>query len=48
MMHEFQEDMKALISKNLNDVKQLIELNKENQRESLEREILHIKDLLNI
>ena len=48
MMHEFQEDMKAMIVKNLADVKQLIDANKENQRESLEREISHIKDLLNM
>lgn len=46
MMHEFQEDMRQLISKNLADVKQLIDANKENQRESLNREISHIKDLI--
>lgn len=48
MMHEFQEDMKDLISRNLEDVKDLIDANKINQRESLEREISHIKDLLNV
>jgi gas vesicle protein len=48
MMHDFQEDMKDLISKNLKDVKDLIDANKENQRDSLEREISHIKDLLNV
>lgn len=46
MMHEFQEDMRQLISKNLADVKQLIELNKENQRDTLNREITHIKDII--
>lgn len=46
MMHEFQEDMRELISKNLADVKQLIELNKENQRDALNREITHIKDMI--
>jgi len=46
MMHEFQEDMKAMIVKNLTDVKQLIELNKENQRDALNREITHIKDMI--
>ena len=46
MMHEYQEDMKALIQKNLNDVKGLIDANKENQREALNREILHIKDMI--
>ena len=48
MMRDFQEDMKNLMTKNMEDMKQLIELNKENQRESLEREISHIKDLLNM
>lgn len=48
MMHEFQEDMKALIERNLNDVKGMIDSNKETQRESLEREVSHIKDILNI
>ena len=48
MMHEFQEDMKDLISRNLKDVKDLMDANKINQRESLEREISHIKDLLNV
>ncbi len=46
MMHDFQEDMKAMIIKNMNDVKQLIELNKENQRDALNREISHIKDMI--
>ena len=48
MMHSFQEDMKALIEKNLEDVKSLIDSNKENQRDALEREVSHIKDLLNV
>ena len=46
MMHEYQEDMKALIEKNLADVKTLIDANKENQRDALNREILHIKDMI--
>ena len=48
MMHEYQEDMKALIEKNLADVKTLIDANKENQRDALNREILHIKDMITI
>lgn len=48
MMHDFQEDMKAMILKNLQDVKDMMASNKENQRESLEREVTHIKDILNI
>ena len=46
MMHEFQEDMRELISKNLKDVKDLIDANKENQRDALNREITHIKDMI--
>ena len=46
MMHEYQEDMKHMITKNMSDVKQLIELNKENQRDTLNREISHIKDMI--
>jgi chromosome segregation ATPase len=46
MMHEYQEDMKDLISKNLKDVKDLIDANKENQRDALNREITHIKDMI--
>ena len=48
MMHEFQEDMKDLISKNLKDVKDLIDANKENQRDALNREITHIKDMISM
>ena len=48
MMHDFQEDMKAMILKNLQDVKDMVASNKENQRESLEREVSHIKDILNM
>lgn len=46
MMHEYQEDMKKLIEKNLEDVKALIDANKENQRDALNREIVHIKDMI--
>ena len=46
MMHDFQEDMKDLISKNLKDVKDLIDANKENQKDALNREISHIKDII--
>jgi hypothetical protein len=48
MMHEYQEDMKDLISKNLKDVKDLIDTNKIIQNENLNREIAHLKDLINI
>ena len=46
MMHEYQEDMKALIEKNLQDVKDMMAANKENQKDALEREISHIKDMI--
>jgi hypothetical protein len=48
MMHNFQQDMKALIVKNMADMRDLLDANKEHQKESLEREISHIKDLLNV
>ena len=48
MMHEFQEDMRELISKNLKDVKDLIDTNKIIQNENLHREIAHLKDLINM
>ena len=48
MMHDFQEDMKAMILKNLQDVKDMMAANKENQKDALEREVSHIKDLLNV
>ena len=48
MMHEYQEDIKGMITKYINDMKNLIDENKVNQRENLEREISHIKDLLNV
>jgi hypothetical protein len=48
MMHEYQEDMKSLISKNLKDVKDLIDTNKIIQNENLNREITHLKDLINM
>ena len=46
MIHKYQEDMKDMIMKNLSDVKTLIDANKENQRDALNREILHIKDMI--
>lgn len=48
MMHDFQEDMKDLLLKNMYDVKQLIDLNKQHQKESLEKEISHLKDLISL
>lgn len=42
------ESLASLIKQNMQDTKDLLELNKEQQRESLSREISHLKDLLNI
>lgn len=46
MMHEFQKDMKDMITKNMSDMRELLDANKEHQKESLEREIAHIKDMI--
>ena len=46
MMHEFQRDMKDMITKNMSDMKELLDTNKENQRDALNREISHIKDMI--
>ena len=48
MMYEFQKDMKDMITKNMKDVKDLIDTNKIIQNENLNREIAHLKDLINI
>lgn len=48
MIKDYQENMKAMIEKNMQDTKNLLDTNKEHQREALEREISHIKDLINI
>ena len=37
-----------LIKQNMKDTKELLQLNKEQQREALAREIAHLKDLINI
>ena len=46
MMHEYQKDMKEMITKNMSDMRELLDANKEHQKESLEREIAHIKDMI--
>ena len=42
------ESLANLIRQNMQDTKDLLELNKEQQRESLSREISHLKDLISI
>ena len=41
------DSLAELIKHNMQDTKDLLQLNKEQQRESLAREIAHLKDLLN-
>lgn len=48
MMKEYQESMKDLLLKSMTDMRTLLDTNKEHQKESLEREINHIKDLIAI
>lgn len=48
MIHDYQEDMKNMISKNLTDMKDLIDENKMHQAEALGREVAHLKDLISI
>lgn len=48
MIKEYQEATQNLIANNMKDMKNLIDENKFHQKESLEREISHIKDLLNV
>lgn len=48
MMREFQDSMMDLLSKNMADMKILLDTQKEHQKEALEREIAHLKDLIAI
>lgn len=48
MMHDYQEDIKDMISKNLSDMKNLIDENKMHQSEALGREVAHLKDLISM
>lgn len=48
MMDEFQDKVIGLLAKSMDDVKKLIDKEKDNNRENLGREISHIKDLLNM
>ena len=48
MMHDYQEDIKQMISKNLSDMKDLIDENKLHQADALGREVSHLKDLISI
>ena len=48
MMNEFQDKMINLLTQSMNEVKAIIDKEKNNSRENLGREIAHIKDLLNM
>ena len=48
LMKDHQDNLRAMIEKNMQDTRILLDTNKEHQREALEREISHIKDLLNV
>lgn len=46
MIRDYQENVKDAIIKNMADVRALIDASKDQQRDSLNREISHIKDLI--
>lgn len=48
MMKEFQDSIMDLLSNNMSDMKALLDTQKEHQKEALEREIEHLKDLIAI
>jgi predicted nucleic acid-binding Zn-ribbon protein len=48
MMHEYQEDMKDMLSRSMTDMKALIDANKVAQNDSLSREVQHLRDLINM
>lgn len=48
MLHDYQESMFTLISKNMDDMKQLLDREKSNSREAWQNEIQHLRELVNI
>ena len=48
MMSSHWNDMKEMISKNMSDMRALIDTNKECQKDTLSREIQHLRDLVNL
>ena len=48
MIRDYQESVKEAVMKNMADMKALIDASKDQQRDSLNREISHIKDILNM
>ena len=48
MLHEYQESMLTLLTKNMEDMKQLLDREKNNSREAWQNEISHLRELVNI
>lgn len=48
MLHEYQESTLSLLAKNMDDVKQLLDREKNNSREAWQNEISHLRELVNI
>lgn len=48
MIEKYQQGMQSTLERNMFDMKELLEANKSHQAESLSREVMHLKDLINI
>ena len=48
MMHEYQENMLSLLTKSIEDMKQLLDREKNNSREAWQNEITHLRELVSI
>lgn len=48
MLHEYQDSMLTLLTKNMEDMKQLLDREKNNSREAWQNEIAHLRELVNI
>lgn len=46
MIADYQESMKSMMESNISDMRVLFNTNKEHQKDNLEREISHLKDLI--
>ena len=46
MIVDYQESMKSMMESNISDMRVLFDTNKEHQKDNLEREISHLKDLI--
>ena len=48
MIYEYQESMLSLLTKSIEDMKQLLDREKNNSREAWQNEITHLRELVNI